>query len=122
MPTLSKQLLTLASGLPPGSPLVVKTLLHLAGRAALDQSLARLAKRGQLLRVGRGAYVLPVASRFGAHAPSASQMTDGLTAQHGETIVTHGAAAVNALGLTTQVPMRTVYLTSGVSRTLQLGA
>ena len=34
----------------------------------------------------------------------------------------NGAAAANALGLTTQVPMRAVYLTSGPSRRLKLGA
>ena len=36
--------------------------------------------------------------------------------------MSHGAAAANALGLTTQVPMRAVYLTSGPSRRLKLGA
>ena len=34
----------------------------------------------------------------------------------------HGAAAANALGLTTQVPVRAVYLTSGRNRRLKLGA
>lgn len=32
-----------------------------------------------------------------------------------------GAAAANALGLTTQVPVKSVYLTSGRSRVLNLG-
>ncbi len=36
--------------------------------------------------------------------------------------MSHGAAVANALGLTTQVPMRAVYLTSGPSRRLKLGA
>ena len=36
--------------------------------------------------------------------------------------MSHGAAAANALGLTTQVPMRAVYLTSGPNRRLKLGA
>ena len=49
-------------------------------------------------------------------------MVEGLATQRGETIVPHGAAAANALGLTTQVPMRAVYLTSGRSRQLKLGA
>jgi hypothetical protein len=39
----------------------------------------------------------------------------------GETIVSNGAAAANALGLTTQVPVRSVYLTSGRSRKMHLG-
>ena len=33
-----------------------------------------------------------------------------------------GAAAANALGLTTQVPVRAIYLTSGRARRLKLGA
>lgn len=62
-----------------------------------------------------------VDSRFGTCTPSAVKMVEGLANQRGETIVPHGAAA-NALGLTTQVPMRAVYLTSGPSRRLKLGA
>ena len=41
--------------------------------------------------------------------------------QRGESVVPHGAAAANELGLTTQVPVREVYLTSGPTRTLTLG-
>jgi hypothetical protein len=36
-------------------------------------------------------------------------------------IVSSGAAAANSLGLTTQVPVRSVYLTSGRTRMLTLG-
>jgi len=120
--TLAKQVLEHATGLPEGTPLVAKELLHLGSRSAVDQVLSRLVKRGTLLRAGRGTYVLPVESRFGSRAPSASKMVEGLANQRGETIVPHGAAAANALGLTTQVPMRAVYLTSGRSRRLKLGA
>lgn len=102
--------------------MAAKELLHLGTRAAVDQALSRLVARGTLLRAGWGIYVLPVESRFGARAPSAVKMVEGLANQRGETIVSHGAAAANALGLTTQVPMRAVYLTSGRSRQLKLGA
>jgi Family of unknown function (DUF6088) len=120
--TLATQVLEHAAELPEGTPLVAKELLHLGNRAAVDQVLSRLVQRGTLLRAGRGIYVLPVKSRFGSRAPSTAKMIEGLASQHGETIVSHGAAAANALGLTTQVPMRAVYLTSGPSRRLQLGA
>lgn len=122
MQTLTKQVLEHATGLPEGTPLVAKELLHLGSRAAVDQVLSRLVRRGVLLRVGRGIYALPVESRFGTRAPSTVKMVEGLASQRGETIVSHGAAAANALGLTTQVPMRAVYLTSGRSRHLTLGA
>jgi hypothetical protein len=41
--------------------------------------------------------------------------------QKGEVAVSHGAADANALGLTTQVPVREVFLSSGPSRKLHLG-
>lgn len=122
MQTIAKQVLELASMLPEGTPLVAKELLHLGSRAAIDQVLSRLVGRGNLLRAGRGIYVRPVESRFGTRAPSALKMVEGLANQRGETIVSHGATAANTLGLTTQVPMRAVYLTSGRSRQLKLGA
>ncbi len=122
MQSLAKQVLQHATELPEGTPAVAKELLHLGNRAAIDQVLSRLVRRGALLRVGRGIYVLPVENRFGARAPTIVKMVEGLANQSGETIVSHGAAAANALGLTTQVPMRAVYLTSGPNRHLKLGA
>ncbi len=122
MQTLAEQILAHAAGLPEGAPIVAKTLLHLGNRAAIDQALPRLVQRGALLRAGRGVYVRPVQSSFGTRAPSATKMVEGLGVQQGETIVPHGAAAANTLGLTTQVPVRAIYLTSGPNRHLKLGA
>lgn len=99
-----------------------KELLHLGNRAAVNQALLRLARRGELTRAGHGIYLRPVKNRFGSHAPSTASAIEGLSAQRGETIVPHGAAAASALGLTTQVPMREIYLTSGPSRKLTLGS
>ena len=121
MQTLAQQVLQHSAGLPEGTPLVAKELLHLGGRAAVDQVLSRLVQRGTLLRASRGIYVMPVESRYGIRAPSTVKMVEGLANQRGDIIVSHGAAAANALGLTTQVPMRAVYLTSGPSRRLKLG-
>jgi Family of unknown function (DUF6088) len=66
--------------------------------------------------------VRPVETRFGARAPSVPAVLEALAATTGETIAVHGAAAANSLGLTTQVPVRQVYLTSGPSRRLHFGA
>jgi predicted transcriptional regulator of viral defense system len=99
-----------------------KEFLHLGARAAIDQALSRLAKKGMLLRAGRGAYVLPVGTRFGSRPPSVENLVKAISVAKGETIATHGATAANALGLTTQVPVRSIYLTSGRSRRFKLGA
>lgn len=110
-----------ASKMPEGVPLTAKDLLHLGSRAAVDQALSRLARRGSLLRVGRGLYVRPVEGRFGARPPEAASVVQALATQRAEGVVPHGAAAANELGLTTQVPVQEVYLTSGPSRKLYIG-
>jgi len=121
MRRLTERILSHAEGLPEGSLLAAKGLLHLGNRAALDQALSRLAERGRLIRADRGVYLRPIASRFGVRTPSVEQAVGALAAQRGEIIVSNGAAAANALGLTTQTPIRSVYLTSGRSRTMSLG-
>jgi len=109
------------NGLPEGTPVVAKELLHLGSRAAVDQALSRLVRRGALMRRA-GHLRSPVESRFGARPPVASKVVEAIAAQRGESVAPHGAAAANELGLTTQVPVREVYLTSGRSRRLKLGA
>lgn len=121
MQRLTEQILEHAKRLPEGIPVAAKSLLHLGNRAAVDQALSRLAERGQLLRAGRGVYLLPVTSRFGTRAPTVERAIEALAAQRGEIIVSSGAAAANSLGLTTQVPVRSVYLTSGRTRKMSLG-
>lgn len=121
MSQLAQSILSFAQSLPEGGLLSPKEFLHLGSRAAIDQTLSRLTREGKLLRVGRGAYSLPINGRFGTRPPSTESVVEALEATSGETIVANGAAEANALGLTTQVPTREVYLTSGRSRWLKLG-
>lgn len=122
MSTLSQTILERTSGLPEGTPIFAKELLHLGTRAAVDQALSRLVKRGQLMRISRGVYVRPVESRFGKRAPAASTVVEHVAERRGETVAPHGAATANKLGFTNQVPVRAIYMTSGPSRTLALGS
>ncbi len=121
MQGLNEQIMAHAEALSEGTPLSAKSLLHLGNRAAVDQALSRLVGHGRLMRAGRGIYLRPIETRFGIRSPSVEQAIEMLAAQRGETIVSNGAVAANALGLTTQVPVRPVYLTSGRSRRMSLG-
>ena len=121
MSSLPRTILSNAESRPEGGLVSPKEFLHLGSRAAVDQAFSRLAKEGLLLRVGRGIYVMPVSSRFGPRAPAPEKVVQSLAVQSGEVVTPHGANAANALGLTQQVPIREVYLTSGRSRTLRLG-
>jgi len=72
MSQLTQSILSQAQSLPEGGLLSPKEFLHLGSRAAIDQTLSRLAREGKLLRVGRGAYSLPVQGRFGVRAYSST--------------------------------------------------
>jgi hypothetical protein len=92
-------------------------------------AVRRLTRRCLVLFVGGDSCVraegsMCVRSRrgLGTRAPSVPTVLEALTATTGETIAAHGAAVAILLGLTTQVPVRTVYLTSGPSRRLSFGA
>jgi hypothetical protein len=121
MQRLTERILEHARRLPEGAALAAKGFLHLGSRAAVDQALSRLASRGRLMRAGRGVYVRPVEGRFGVRAPGVELVIEAVAAQRGEIVVSNGAAAANALGLSTQMPIRLVYLTSGRSRKIILG-
>ena len=121
MSQLVQFILAAAQALPEGGLLSPKEFLHLASRAAVYQALTRMTREGRLLRVGRGVYALPVQGRFGARPPSTRTVVAAIEATSGELVVPSGAAEANALGLTTQVPVREVFLTSGPSRKLRLG-
>ena len=96
-------------------------LLHFGERGAVNKALAHLARRGDLLRVWRGLYVRPIPTVFGPRPPTIESVVASLAELWGESIATHGAMSANRLGLTTQVPGRVVYLTSGPGRVLWLG-
>ena len=121
MPSLPSTIMKWATESPEGTLLCPSALLHLGGRAAVDQALSRLSRSGDLMRVCQGVYARPIQTRFGLRPPAVEKVLASLSALWAETIVPCGGMAANALGLTTQVPVRQVYLTSGPNRQLKLG-
>ena len=122
MPSLSKRIMEHATGLPEGAPLCPGALLDLGNRAAVDQALSRLARSGRLMRIYQAVYMRPIETRFGLRAPALEKVIASFSRLWGDTIVPCGGAAANLLGLTAQMPVRPVYLTSGPTRWLRLGA
>ncbi len=61
-------------------------------------------------------------TRFGLRGPEIEKGIPALSALWGETIVPAGGSAANVLGLSTQIPIRSVYLTSGADRRLHFGS
>jgi len=122
MQTVAEKIMREAETLPEGALISAKEFLHLGNRAAVDQALKRLKESNELMSIDRGVYVRPIKTRFGTRAPAAEKVIERFAATRAETVVPHGAAAANSLGLTTQVPTKLVYLTSGRDRKIKLGA
>ncbi|MCO6056790.1 DUF6088 family protein [Pseudomonas sp. MOB-449] len=107
---------------PAGEPFTPALFAGLGSRAAIDQTLMRLTKAGQIERIGHGLYSVPKAGRFGIKAmPAPEKVAQVLAASEGATIEVHGAEAARRFGFTTQVPAQPVFYTTGSSRTVRLG-
>lgn len=109
--------------IPKGQPITNKTFMPFGSRASVDQALSRLVKSGILSRPTRGVYVRPRRSAYvGAVLPEPLQIAEAMAAESGYKVQVHGAEAVRRLGLSTQVPTKPVFYTSGPSRKFRWGA
>jgi hypothetical protein len=87
-----------------------------------SKALQRLVEQEKILRAGRGIYALPQKSEyFGLVGPGFDEIARGIARRDKARIVPTGLFAENILGLSTQVPMKTVYLTDGTPRKLKIG-
>jgi hypothetical protein len=105
-----------------GSVFTPSDFLTVAARSAVDQALSRLVKGGQLRRLARGLYDFPkVHPKLGPLSPAPDDVAQALARETGSQVQIAGARAANALGLSTQVPAQSTYLTDGPSRRVVLG-
>ncbi|MDR3189368.1 MAG: type IV toxin-antitoxin system AbiEi family antitoxin domain-containing protein, partial [Prevotellaceae bacterium] len=86
-----------------------------------NKALERLTKQGKIVRVGRGIYAIPRKSKFfGRVPPGIEDIAQGIARRDKARIIPTGLFAENLLGLSTQVPMKVVYLTNGTPRKLMI--
>ena len=90
--------------------------------AAIRKTLSRLVSKGTLKRAAQGVYYIPeIDPVLGELHPGAEDIAQKIAEKEKVRIRPTGAYALNKLGLSTQVPMKIVYLTDGVPRTLKVG-
>jgi hypothetical protein len=120
---LPTQLLARAKSAPSQRVWTTADFLDLGSRAAVDQALSRLVRRGALTRPARGLYAVHRKSeRLGIELPAKlDEVVDALGRRTGATVVPSGATFANQLGLSTQVPMRAIFQTTGRARRYQIG-
>jgi len=107
-----------------GKSVSMADLMDLGSRAAVDQALSRLVRKGTIRRVGRGLYAWPQYSTLlnQPASPSPDDLARAWARQYGLRIIPSGAYAANLLGISTQVPAKIIYYTNGRTQTVKLGA
>jgi hypothetical protein len=94
-----------------------KDFIDLGSRAAIDQTLSRLASKGLIRRLDRGLYDFPRRHPIlGTLSPDMADLANAKASQTGDIAFASGAMAANILGLSTQVPAKSIYSTNGKSR------
>lgn len=94
-----------------------KDFLDLGTRASIDMALTRLVQAGQIRRIGRGLYDYPkLHDKLGALTPDADSIAQAVATQSGDRLSASGAQSANRLGISTQVPAKASYATSGQTR------
>jgi hypothetical protein len=86
------------------------------------RTLNRLVEKGEIDRVATGIFVRPEIDKIiGKITPKIEDIADAIARRDKAKIVPTGAYALNRLGLSTQVPMKIVYLTDGSARNIKVG-
>lgn len=88
---------------------------------SVGRVLTDLTDNGELVRIASGIYVKPRMSRFGPIMPSIEHVVKAISIRDKAQILPSGETALNALGLSTQVPMSYSFLTTGSARKLTIG-
>jgi hypothetical protein len=106
----------------PGTVFFPADLLEFGAPDAIHQTFSRLAKNKILLRLAKGIYVKPTMDpELGALRPSLENVAQQIAERDKVVIRPTGAAALNKLGLSTQIPTKVVYLTNGNPKRIQVG-
>lgn len=116
------RLLSRIRGMKPGTVFMPRQFYDLGTRNAVASALKRMKAAGDVRQLSRGMYDRPIINPLlGEVPPSSSAIARAVELSSSVKVQPSGASAANILGLSEQVPGRSVFLTSGSSRVIQIG-
>ena len=122
MKSVEKQIERSIKSKPTGSLILPDDYLSFGSSDAVRKALDRLQDKKVLVRVAQGIYVRPKISKLiGPLVPSAEEVAEAIAKRDKIRTVPTGSYALNALGLSTQVPMNIVLFTDGSPREIKVG-
>lgn len=106
-----------------GEIFFISDLTELGNYEAVRKSLQRLTKDESIERIAKGIYFLPKKhERLGIIYPHAEQIAKAIAKRDKARIIATGSTALNLLGLSTQIPLKVVFLTDGSARNIKVGS
>ena len=122
MQSIEYMVLSKIKHLPKGKLLFPEDFNALGTSEAIRLALHRLEKKKEIIRVTQGIYVRPITNKLlGIVLPSAEDVAVAIAKRDRIRTIPTGVYALNALGLSTQVPMKIVLLTDGSPRVIKVG-
>lgn len=105
-----------------GSILFVDDFLDFGNPESVKKALFRIEEKGLLIRLAHGIYLYPKTDKtLGVLSPSAEEMAMAIAKRDKARIIPTGVQALNKLGLSTQIPLKVVFLTDGAARSIKIG-
>ena len=105
-----------------GSLLFPEDFSHRGSAESVRKALQNLKEKGIIKSVAHGIYVRPVIDEYiGEILPTAEEVAKAIAKRDRIKLVPTGAYALHALGLSTQIPLKLVFLTDGAPRTITVG-
>ena len=105
-----------------GSIFFPSDFANIGGTEVVKKVLLRLEQKGLLKRLAFGIYLYPKNSKLlGELTPTVEEIASAIADRDKARIIPTGSYALNALGLSTQVPLNAVYLTDGATRKVAIG-
>ena len=122
MTSIETKILEKIRSIPKGDLILPEDFYELGSAEAIRVSLHRLEKDNIINRVAHGIYVRPKISKLiGVLTPTAEEIAGAIAKRDKIRTLPTGSYALNALGLSTQVPMNIVLLTDGSPREIKVG-
>jgi hypothetical protein len=122
MASTHKNILLRIKKLPPGELIFPTDFRGLGSEAAIKMAMSRLVKEKKFERIAHGIYLLPKTDPvLGKLRPSLESIAQAIAEREHVRIRPAGAYALNKLGLSTQIPMKLVYITDGAPRQIRIG-
>ncbi len=119
---VNKQIETKIKQSKPGKIFLPSDFKDLGTSAAIRKTLSRLVEQNLLVRMGQGIYVIPIHDKiFGPTLPSIEEIAKSLAKKEYVKIMPTGQYALNKIGLSTQVPMKMIFLTNGTKKKITIG-